>query len=65
MRQTSRRDAFRVRHEALGACHLVEAQRIAHRLRLHKVGEFEIVFHVEPCRASTTATGEDSTSMSL
>ena len=25
-----------------------EAQRIAHRLRLHKVGEFEIVFHVEP-----------------
>ena len=48
MRQTSRRDAFRVRHEALGACHLVEAQRIAHRLRLHKVGEFEIVFHVEP-----------------
>lgn len=23
------RDAFRVRHEALGACHLVEAQRIA------------------------------------
>ena len=48
MRQTSRRDAFRVRHEALGACHLVEAQRIAHRLRLHKVGKFEIVFHVEP-----------------